>query len=883
MDTAPSLSFGDLLRRYRTAAALTQEELAERAGLSVRGISDLERGVKLRPHRDTVRLLADALQLSPEEQAMLAAAVRSPVSGAGATSVPADRTNLPVQLSSFVGRQREMDELGHLLEHARLLTLTGPGGTGKTRLAVQVAAALSDRYAHGVWLVELAPLADPALVPQAVATVLGVRGDSDRSPLDSLCATVQARHLLLVLDNCEHLLDACAALAEALLRAGPRLRILATSREALGGTGETVWRVPALSLPDNTPHHSPETLLASEAVQLFVERAAAVRPHFAVTAANAPAVAQVCRRLDGIPLAIELAAARIGALSVEQLAARLDRRFGLLTGGNRTALPRQQTLRATVNWSYALLSAAEQTLFNRLSVFAGGFTLEAAETVCAGEQITPDAVLALLLRLVDRSLVLAEERDDGDTRYRLLETLRQYGQERLLETGEAPVMQAQHAAYYLTLAEQADQAMHGPLETVWLDRLDAEYGNLAAALDWCLADGESSVSDAGTARVETGLRLSGALWWFWLLRGHRWAGLRWLERALAQNRDAAASVRAKALLGSGFMTMQLGNYGHGRALLEESVAMYREIGEQRSLAYALCFLGYHTRGEEVGFDIGHQGNYERGTALLEEGLVLARMVGEPRLIMWVLVFLANTTDVHQDRERAYGRIAAEEGLTLARSVGGDYVMCMLQRTLGGIALYEGAYTQARVAFSGELAAAHAAHDRGGIANALSSLGDVARAEGKYAEATARYEESLALYRELDFDQEWMARVLRHLGEVALDQGDVVLARSRAIESLLAARDLAERGVPQIGPALEVLAGVAAAQGLAERALRLAGAAAALRERLRQTPWPVEAEALARWLAPARQVLTAAVAEAAWSEGQALPLEQAMAYALEERS
>jgi predicted ATPase/DNA-binding XRE family transcriptional regulator len=887
-----SVRFGALLKRYRVAAGLSQAALAERARLSERAISAYERGQRQAPYRDTVALLVQALGLSLEEAAALEATVQRR-HGPEAAARPAaravsvtyaletPRSNLLLQLTSFVGRRRALAEVMHLLEQTRLLTLTGAGGTGKTRLALQVAATVLDHYPHGVWVVELAPLADPALVPQTVATVLGMPEDSDERLVTRLQEFVRTRHLLLVLDNCEHLLDACANMAEALLRAGSRLRILATSREALGIAGETSWRVPSLALPDLQHLPPPALLLDCEAVQLFVERAAAVQPHFVLNATNALAVAQVCHRLDGIPLAIELAAARLRGLALDQLLARLDQRFRLLIGGSRTALPRQQTLQATVDWSYALLRAPEKTLFNRLSTFMGGFTLEAAEAVCAGGEVASDTVLTLLLRLVDRSLVLAEERDSGDLRYRLLETLHQYGQERLGSSGEAAMVRTQHAAYYLALGEQAERELHGPAQTRWLDRLDAEYANLAAALDWSLTAAEPQACDVGTGDGDTGLRLAGALWWFWIPRGHRWAGLRWLERALARSQGATPSARAKALLAAGVLTELLGDQGRGQALLEASVALYREGGEQGRLAYALSFLGFFVRGEEVGFDTGHRGDYERGTALLVEGLALARAVGDPWLIMWLLQCLANSTDVHQAAERARGRAAAEEGLRLARTVGSNADVRFLERSLGGLALYEGDYARARAAFSGELADARAAGGGGEIAAALTSLGDVARAENDLSEATARYEESLALYRALDFDREWLARVLRHLAEVALDQGDPLLARTRLGESLRTARGLAVRGEPQLAPALEVLAGVAAAQGQAARALRLTGAAAALRAGLRQPPWPIEAAALARWLAPARRTLSEQAQGTAWREGQAMLLEQAIAYALEE--
>jgi predicted ATPase/class 3 adenylate cyclase len=382
-------------------------------------------------------------------------------------SLEAFRHNLPVQLTSFIGRKREMAEVKRLLAESRLLTLTGSGGCGKTRLALQVAADLLEEFPEGVWLVELAPLADPGLVPQAVASVLGLREEPGRSLTATLTDALRARSLLLVLDNCEHLLSACAQLVESLLHACPQLRVLASSREGLGIGGEQTYPVPSLSLPDPQRLPALDELQEYEAVRLFAERAGLSQPRFAVTAANAPSVVQVCRRLDGIPLAIELAAARMKALPVEKIAERLDDCFRLLTGGSRTALPRQQTLRALIDWSYNLLSEPERTLLRRVSVFAGGWTLEAAEAVCAGEAECAGAppgplpgikaweVIDLLTSLVEKSLVMYEEQG-GEARYRLLETVRQYARDRLLETGEAAAVRGRHRDWCLALAERAE-------------------------------------------------------------------------------------------------------------------------------------------------------------------------------------------------------------------------------------------------------------------------------------------------------------------------------------------------------------------------------------------------------------------------------------------
>ncbi|MGH3090644.1 MAG: ATP-binding protein, partial [Rubrobacteraceae bacterium] len=423
----------------------------------------------------------------------------------GAESPP--KGNLPLELTSFIGREKEISEVKGLLEGTRLLTLTGSGGCGKTRLALEVAADVAKDFDDGAWWVGLASLSDADLAPKAAASALGARERPGRTLTEALSDHLRYRKLLLVLDNCEHVIASCAALADALLRFCPGLRVLATSREALGVAGEVSWPVPSLSLPD--PGHPPssESLARYEAPRLFVERAAAST--FAPTKRSAAAVAHLCHRLDGIPLAIELAAARTRVLSAEQIDARLDDCFRLLTTGSRTALPRQRTLQATMDWSHDLLDRDERTVFRRLSVFAGGFTLEAAEKVCAGDGIEEEDALDLLARLVDQSLGVFRG-EGGEARYRLLETIRQYGGEKLRESGEARATRRRHADFFHSLAEEAKPKLVGTEQASWLERLETEHDNLRATLGWLEEEGEA----------ERGLRLATALLRFWWFRGH---------------------------------------------------------------------------------------------------------------------------------------------------------------------------------------------------------------------------------------------------------------------------------------------------------------------------------------------------------------------------
>ena len=543
--------------------------------------------------------------------------------------------NLPIEPTPLVGRGRELDALRRRLlgppapalsgtpadrapaaapgAAARLVTLTGPPGIGKTRLALAVAASLVEAFPGGAWLVELAALADAALVPQAVAAALGVPEEPGRPLPATLAGALRPRRLLLVLDNCEHLVEACARLAETLLAACPRVQVLATSREALGIAGEVPFRVPPLALPPGAaaapgggvagPSTAAEALTAYAAVHLFVSRAATLVPAFAVTAQNAAAVAQLCRRLDGLPLALELAAARVPLLGVDGLLGRLEDRFRLLTGGSRTALDRHRTLRSTVDWSYALLTPSEQVLFDRLSAFAGGFTLEAAEAVCAaGADEAParsllgaTEVLDLLGRLVDKSLVQADGqgRPDGAVRYRLLETLREYGRERLAASGGAEATHARHAAHFLAAAEAAAPHLHGPAQAAWLDRLEADHENLRQALRWLIDRSEAAA----------GMRLAAALRLFWLVRGFRREGRGWLAALLAlpdaSGGDVPPGVRGRALLTAGFLAGHDGDRDAARERCRASLALLRAHGDRPGTAFSLQILGLNalSRGD----------------------------------------------------------------------------------------------------------------------------------------------------------------------------------------------------------------------------------------------------------------------------------------------
>ena len=536
MVTAHLPPFADLLKRYRRAAGLTQEALAERARLSVRAISDLERGVKQRPYKDTVALLAAALDLSAPERATFAAAACQHHPAAPARSPhPSPPATLPAPPTPLVGRAGEVATVCGLLRRAevRLLTLTGSGGVGKTHLALQVAETLGDRYPDGVVFVDLAPLRDPGLVASTIARALGVKEAGGRPLLETLITQLRTRRVLLLLDNCEHLLAAAPQVGE-LLAACCGLTVLATSRAALHLRGEHEVAVPPLALPDPAQGADPAALARVAAVALFVERVQAVQPAFQLTAANAPAVAEICRRLDGLPLAIELAAAYSKVLAPPALLAHVERRRLLLTGGTRDAPARQQTLRATIAWSYGLLEAAEQALFGRLAVFVGGCTLEASEAVCTADGALPIDAQRGLAALVDKSLLRVTEGTDAEPRFSMLETIREYALEQLAASGQAETLRRQHAAYFLALAEAIVPQLIEPQEARWLARLEEEHDNLRAALQWFVDHDET----------EKAARLAAALRWFWDTHGHvgamegRATWLQCSQRALSSQRPS---------------------------------------------------------------------------------------------------------------------------------------------------------------------------------------------------------------------------------------------------------------------------------------------------------------------------------------------------------
>ena len=621
-------------------------------------------------------------------------------------------------LASFVGRESEISEIESLLaDGTRLLTLTGPGGSGKTRLASAVALEVVEGFEDGVWWVELTPISDPDLVPQAVAQVLNVPETPGRALTAVIADDLRDLEILLVLDNCEHLVGACACLAETLLRACPGLVVLTTSREVLGIAGERSFPVPPLSLPDPERIGSSEGLADYEAIRLFVDRARAVVPDFGLTEANAPTVAKLCRRLDGIPLAIELAAARARVLSVEQISSRLDESFDLLAGNTRSTMPHQRTLAAAMDWSHELLSQKERILFRRLSVFAGWFTLDAAERVCVGEGVGSEEVLDLLTRLVDKSLVMVAE-SDGANRYRLLDTIRQYGYEQFAEAGEAEQVGERHARYYLALAEVAESSLRE--QEAWLQRLETEQANFEAALAWALdRQGEQS-----EGRAELGLRLAAALAQgrFWNAYGPG-EGLRWLQKGLAGSGVAPKHVRARALSQAGFLAIYQGDYQRSATLVEESMALYKDLGEETGVATSLFHLGQMAV---------HGGDRERARALRLEAEALRKTLVDQQAFGLLLLFSGMVFQQDGDLDQAVALY--EEGVALNRELGDLRGTAMCLTALGASALERADIERAAALYKEDIRVLRQLKDKTGTAYGLRGTACVAALRGEAVRA-----------------------------------------------------------------------------------------------------------------------------------------------------
>jgi len=629
-----------------------------------------------------------------------------PLSLASKEASEPPRHNLPVPRTSFVGRGRELIEIKRTFAMTRLLTLTGTGGSGKTRLALSVATDLASAYPDGAWLVELAGLSEPELVPQAMAGILNVREQPGRTLVESVADSLREQSALLILDNCEHLVDAAARLVDFLLGSCSHLKVLATSREPLGVEGEVLYSVPPLSVPVGIPS-DPGVIGGHDSVRLFLERARMRLSDFSLTRENAAAVAEVCRKLEGIPLAIELAAARMGVLAANQVAEKLEDSLGLLSTGPRTASPRQRTMRAAIGWSHGLLSEGEKQLFARLSTFSGGFTLEAVEAVGPGGAVEEGEVLDILSALVDKSLVVAETTAEARVRYRMLESIRQYAQERLEEGGEAEAIRHKHAAFYLKLAERAEPQLKGPGQVEWLKRLEEDSDNLRTAMAWLLEKGD----------YEVAVRMAHALWIFWMIHGHQGEGRRWIEEALAKGKMLTTHAQAKALSVQFSTYYGLGNPERMERIAEEAAALFRQVGDKLGLAYVLACLA------TVKMQLG---DADRAIALFEEALDLGREVGDMWGVSGGLGHLGSIYLGRGDYEQA--RHYFEEGLALSRQIGNKLAASTAFYGLALAAQGQGDHERAAGLYTEGLKSSVAAGDKANLAYCLDGLAQVASAQ-----------------------------------------------------------------------------------------------------------------------------------------------------------
>jgi len=833
-------SFGHWITLRRKALHLSRVELARRVGCATVTLYKIEVDER-RPSQQIAAKLADLLNVMPQERLTFIKVARGelgvtrlalPDQSADRPAIAARaplRTKLPPQPTPLIGRAREVAHVCTLLRtpDVRLLTLTGPGGIGKTRLAIEAAAEALQDFAQGAYFVNLAPISDPALVVATIAQTLGVKERGSRPLLERLTDELREQRLLLLLDNFEQVLETAPQLAE-LLASCPKLKLLVTSREVLHLYGEHEFGVPPLSLPDRAQLPPLTRLTQYEAVRLFIERARATKADFAITNESAPAVVEICYRLDGLPLALELAAARIKLFGPQALLSRLEHRLNLLTGGGRDLPARHQTIRGAIDWSYNLLSAAEQALFARLGVFVGGCRLEAAEAVCNADGALAIDVMDGVASLVDKSLLRLEGGVDGEPRVLMLETLREYALERLAARGEAEVLRDRHLEHYLWLAEAAEPHLRGAEQIVWAERLEVEHDNFRAALTWAHEHG--AVDGSSTVGAEAELRLAGALFWFWGMRDYSIEGQRWLEGALARtNGPARTAARATALFAAGHFAANQNDFVAARARLEESVALWRELGDKRGLALALIYskgLGWVTLLER---------RVAEARALFAEGVALCQELGD----RWGLAsgLWSLGAAVRRD-DPAAARPTLEESVALFREVG----------------------------------------DLNGLALALVQLGIVARLEGNHTRARALFVESLALGREVG-DKGNTSEALQRLGEVLRDQGDYERALALFQESVALARSLEQK--ENIARGLVGVGGVASAVRQAERAARLLSAAETLLDAigLSLAAWPEVHADYERYVAAARAQLDEATFAAAWAEGRAMSLDQVVAEAL----
>jgi predicted ATPase len=850
-------TFGDLLRYLRKREELTQRELALQVGYSDTQISRLEQSQRVPDAATLKALFVPALHLEHEPQwveRLLELARQARLGELPETGTKLTPNNLPAFLTTFIGREKEQAEILRLIGTHRLVTLTGAGGVGKTRISLKVGGQVLDEYGDGVWLAELAPLSDPELVAQTVAAVFGIVTQSTRSHIELLMDFLRSKTALLILDNCEHLVDASAYFADTLLKHCPHLKILATSREALGILGEIVYPMPSLGLPDI--QQTLERFREYESVRLFEERARLAQPDFKLTMENVSSVAQICSRVDGIPLAIELAAARVNMFSTAQIAARLDDRFHLLTGGSRTALPRQQTLRASIDWSWKLLSAPERTLLTRLTVFAGGWTLEAAESVCSGEgSIEPQEVSELMTQLVAKSLVIANRQPARERRFYLHETIRQYAREKLIDAGEQEKIYSQHLKYFLDLSGQAEPALHAPQQMEWYQRLSDERDNLRVAL------AHAARSDASTADLEAGFSISAKLVDYWVASDYR-EGLRWstelIQNAASQTLPLA---RAKALMTRGWLLWSTQQFEAVRSIAEECLVVFRSYGDQPGEYDALILLG----------NMQHfAGDIEQRAESAQQALALARAMGDDLRQAFALFILG-----WDQRDSRRAREHLEEAVVLFRQEG-DWRF--LAQTLGilGLAVLSNGDLESAEEFLDEAYEVNQRTNGSAMEYVLTGKGILCMLRGEHAEARSFLQKNIDNLEKMG-NRMGVLWGLARLAQVALREGSVAEAHQILVETI---ENFHPNGNKNgLALTLDKMASLYVLTGKPEAAAHLIGWSDATRKEIGDPRPRIEQADLDRDIASIKAKIGSSAFEVAYDSGQGMTLDGAVALAL----